>query len=157
MKVINGNLFTEFSEGRLDAIAHVTNCKQVMGSGVALQVKKLYPYAYKAYMRAAPVLGNISFAGVEGKRGKIVFNLNAQYNYGNDGRRHLNYEAFYKCLNDLRNEFGFIDKEFSDFSIDTLGIPYKMGCDRAGGNWNIVTAMIDEVLSPVVNVVAVKL
>jgi hypothetical protein len=30
-------------------------------------------------------------------------------------------------------------------NLKTIGVPYKMGCDRAGGDWHIVEAMLQSV------------
>jgi hypothetical protein len=82
--------------------------------------------------------------------GKEVYNLHAQEFYGH-GKRHLNYEALYVCLEELREQLAIS-------GIDTLGVPYNMGCDRAGGNWNVVEAMINAVFQDTdISVFAIKL
>ena len=45
LKIINGNIF----DGNEDIICHQTNCLGIMGGGIALQVKKLYPNVYNEY------------------------------------------------------------------------------------------------------------
>jgi hypothetical protein len=67
-----------------------------------------------------------------------VINLVAQRGYG-QGIRHLDYEALYKCLEKARCTIEYIDpnREWR------VGIPHKMGSDRAGGNWGgVVLAMV---------------
>lgn len=138
MKVINGDLFEFIENDSVDAIAHVCNCQGVMGSGVAKIVKERYPVAFRAYKQYERdhtlTLGSVSFAR---HLDKCVFNLHAQDFYGGD-KRHLDYEGFYKCLEEL--------KRLSDtLNVKSIAIPYMMGCDRAGGDWNIVCAMIGKV------------
>lgn len=142
MKYKEGNLLRAFRE--VDAIAHVTNCQGVMGSGVALQIKEKFPEAYEVYLKqynglrekGLDMLGQISYTKIS-LLNEYVFNLSAQREYGKD-KRHLNYEALYQCLQRMRFNA-------QDFGIKNIGIPYLMGCDRAGGDWDIVSAMIDSV------------
>lgn len=144
MEYREGNLLRAFRY--VDAIAHVTNCQGVMGSGVALQIKEKFPEAYEAYRKHyedskrhnATLLGDISFANTRSfLTDEYVFNLNAQDFYGTD-KRHLNYEAFYRCL--IKMKAVCIQNK-----ICHIGVPFKMGADRAGGDWNIITAMIESV------------
>lgn len=140
-----GDLFTRFSHAyefdfNYTAIAHVCNCQGVMGSGIALAIKTYYPEAYDAYKKFETVnqgitLGTISVADVFPS--KEVYNLHAQEFYGQGGR-YLNYEALYICLEQMKCHL-------SISKIKRVGIPYNMGCDRAGGNWNVVESMINAV------------
>jgi hypothetical protein len=112
---------------------HVCNDVGVMGSGIALEVKNRLPDAYRAYRAGGlyPLqVGTISAS-------ENVINLVAQRGYG-QGIRHLDYEALYKCLEKARGTLEYIDpgREWR------VGIPYKMGSDRAGGNWGVVLAMV---------------
>ena len=119
-------------------IAHQVNCQKVMGSGLALQIKNKYPIVFDRY-KTFPIngenpLGQSQFIKVE--ENKYVVNMFAQYFYGVD-KRQTNYEAFYSCLEQIKNT---INKK------DTIGFPKFIGCDRGGGNWNIIYTMIKEVL-----------
>ena len=145
-----GNLFDNFENKvspSVDAIAHVCNCQGVMGSGIALQIKQKYPSAYAIYSKNGQYLNEVTYSEVT--HGKYVFNLQAQSNYGR-GERHLNYEALYICLERVA-------KKLHDINISRIGIPYLMGCDRAGGSWQIVEAMVDKVFGDFgIEVLAVK-
>lgn len=157
MKVKTGCLFKAFEEQEIDSLAHVTNCQGVMGSGVALGVKQRYPAAYDAYRKVAKAgageltLGNLTWGKhTFAEKDQFIFNLSAQRYYGNGGRL-LNYEAFYNCMNDVR----FCMKAFG---FKNLGVPYNIGCDRAGGSWKIVSAMIEEIFDNTeISVTAYKL
>ena len=61
----------------------------------------------------------------------------AQNDFGYDGRRYTSYDAFWICLNRLRETLP---------AGSTIGFPYLIGCDRGGANWNVIEAMIKEVL-----------
>lgn len=50
------------------------------------------------------------------------------------GKRHLNYGALAECLFEIYAEFP---------ASKVIGIPFKMGADRAGGDWNIVLELVE--------------
>lgn len=147
--IINADLFDAFEdkiEGVNDivAIMHVCNCQGVMGSGIAAGIKEKYPAAHEAYIKFGRknhlTLGTVSFASIKiNGTDKYIFNLHAQDWYGY-GERHLNYEALYQTL----------EKAAATCSLQglkgSIAVPFKMGSDRAGGDWNIVKAMLDSVL-----------
>jgi O-acetyl-ADP-ribose deacetylase (regulator of RNase III) len=144
---LTGDLLEAFRELNIDVIAHCCNCQGVMGSGIALQIKEQFPEAFAAYSNAMKLmhgerwsLGTISMAQIPSASGKIVVNLHAQYHYGT-GERHLDYEALYVSLEKTRNMM-------LDSGLTTIGVPMLMGCDRAGGAWPIVEAMLKEVFNP---------
>ena len=78
------------------------------------------------------ILGTVSLALIDDD--KAIFNLHSQNLYGR-GSRFLNYEALYEALDAVR------------FSLEEtptiIGIPFRMGSDRAGGDWRIVEKMIE--------------
>jgi O-acetyl-ADP-ribose deacetylase (regulator of RNase III) len=138
IKHVKGDLLDYYERGEIDVLGHVCNCQNVMSSGVALQIKNKYPYAYKAYVEYDTVygleLGTVSW-GFDGD--KAIANLHAQDDYGR-GRRQLDYEAFYKCLEEVKGMM--LHKKYK-----TVGFPYLIGSDRAGGDFRIVLAMIEVV------------
>lgn len=138
IKRVKGDLFDYFERGECDTVAHCCNCQGVMGSGIALTVRNKYNCAYKAYKdhesRNGLKLGTISseFVGTD----KLIINLHAQGNYGYDGFRYVNYEALYDSLFKACREMIAAGHKI-------IGVPYKMACDRAGGDWRIVEAMLN--------------
>jgi len=143
-----GDAVQALLDKEVDYLLHVANCQGVMGSGIALQIKKKVPEAYRSYKtheeyNNGVVLGKISSGG-------NVVNLHAQEFYGKGGR-HLDYEALATCLEQT-------NKCLSKFPRSTkVAIPYKMGSDRAGGDWNIVVAMVDNILTSVDNIYCYKI
>jgi O-acetyl-ADP-ribose deacetylase (regulator of RNase III) len=129
-----GNLLTIFKEGGLDAIAHCCNGQGVMGSGIALSIKTDWPDAYEAYKLYEKFFG-LTLGTVSDSSN--VFNLHAQHLYGvkDGGDRFVDYEALYQCLEVVRTEM-------VEAGFKRLGVPYKMAADRAGGDWNVIEAMI---------------
>lgn len=54
-------------------------------------------------------------------------------------KRFTDYEAFYCSLVSLKDFM-------KNAGITSVAFPYNIGCDRGGGNWNIIRTMIEEVL-----------
>lgn len=141
IKYVVGDLIKYFDAGECDTIAHCCNCQGVMGSGIALTIKNKYKAAYDAYKdhehrNGRLQLGTISseFVDVD----KLIINLHAQSRYGYDGFRYVDYEALYDSLSQAK-------RMMIASKHKTLGVPYKMACDRAGGDWRIVEAMLNVV------------
>lgn len=134
IEIIDGCLLDAFDRGDVNVIGHCCNAQGKMNSGIAKSIRERYPHAYNRYIsfynQCGLDVGDIIGASIgwESDR-KIIFNLIGQEYYGYDGKKYLSDEGFKKCLAlmSLRVK-----------SSDTIGFPYLMGCDRAGGDFNIV-------------------
>jgi hypothetical protein len=61
----------------------------------------------------------------------------SQRSYGYDGKCYTSYKAFRFILNELKK----------DISTDcTIGFPKGIGCGLGGGNWAVISKMIEEIL-----------
>lgn len=139
IKFVKGNAVSALIDGDIDVLLHVCNNKGVMGSGIALEIKNRVPDAFSSYKQFMHPLGTVSVGVHEfgdemftHYRGK-VFNMIAQDGYGS-GKRFLNYGALADCLKAVASH--------RSYSGDKIGLPYKMGADRAGGDWEIVLEMV---------------
>lgn len=141
IEYVEGDLIQMAKEGHFNAIAHGCNCFHVFGSGVAAQIKESFPEAYSADKNTVwgdrSKLGNYSNNSALTQTGGVfrIYNLYTQFNYGKTGR-HLDYEALAKALEKLN----FLVRADLPF-----GIP-KIGCGLAGGDWKIVSTMIESIL-----------
>lgn len=133
-KIINGDLL----KADADVIIHQVNCQGRMGSGVARQIRKKYPNVFSEYRKICretkdkeSLLGQVLC--VNTPDGKVIANMFAQLNYGYDGGLYTDYTAFYKCLESIN----------AKFEGKKVALPYKIGCDRGGADWNIVSHMIE--------------
>jgi O-acetyl-ADP-ribose deacetylase (regulator of RNase III) len=164
IETIKGNLLDFPQHHTLDPdryiginnIAHSCNCQNVMGGGIAKQIKSRYPQAYEAdtevHMRKeydtldeyTRLLGQYSKAevGLEGGRQGRVYNLYTQSAYGTHERQ-VNYEYFWKALKEMQEDLLFIQHETGQRQI--LGLPHGISCGLAGGNWKIIKEMIDDI------------
>lgn len=147
IEVIEKDLLT-VEEG---IIAHQVNCQGVMGSGVALGVKRKFPEAYSVYRNrcfkhegpTSGLLGKVDLVRV--RPGLKIANVYAQDFFGGSvGQRHTDYMALaygIRLLNEgVKYELEYGDPESFDFP--TLYVPYLMGCDRGGGNWEPYSAIL---------------
>jgi O-acetyl-ADP-ribose deacetylase (regulator of RNase III) len=138
MKIIKGDLLA--APQRL--ICHQVNCQGAMGSGVAKQIKDRYPYAYEKYKKLCSLQEQkISLLGtcqiIEYNNKRAIANLFGQWNYGYDGSRYTKYVALAAALGEAFREASvWYDKE--------IALPYKIGCDRGGADWNLVSIFIGE-------------
>lgn len=134
-----GDIFIGVKEG---IIVHGCNMQGKMGGGIALQVKNLYPEAYRAYREAYErgelVLGSITTAEVAPN--KIIVNAVTQEHYGwATRRRFVDYRAMRECFEKV-NELAL--KRNLDVHFPLIG------AGLANGNWDIISTIIDETLHP---------
>lgn len=136
LKEIEGNLL-DFPEG-INVLIHGANCLNVMGSGIAVQIKQRYPEAFDADTNAAKTSSNKLgyFSGAKVADDKYIINLYSQQKTGSG--RQVNYEAIYAGLERLKK---VLDQKNQKF---ILGFP-QIGCGLAGGDWNVVKPMITSV------------
>jgi len=135
-------------KGDVDIIAHQVNCQGVMGSGVARQIRDKFPDAYRYYRNMceqvpdkAKLLGAAQFVGVEKHPGRYitVANLFAQLTFGYNRKLYTSYDALRESLQRLRRYAKSTD-------ANRIGMPYRIGCDRGGGEWEVVYQIICEEL-----------
>ena len=150
----NGNIL----DSGADIICHQVNCQGKMNSGVAKAIRQKWPKVYTEYKAKCDyeeatindifcgcenppidssecLLGDIQVVLID--ENKAVINMFAQQYYGYDKKRYTSYDAFWNCLWKIKR---YINPE------KTIAFPYNIGCVRGGANWNIIYAMIVEVL-----------
>ena len=144
IKIIDGNLL-DFPNG-IDFIAHSCNTHNVMGGGIARQIKDRYPNAYSAdchaMMNNDNQLGWYSFAVTDATQNKGIYNIYTQDKIG--GNRAVNYEAFYVALNKVADHIEWKMKHEDEEKI--LGLPWGISCGLAGGSWGVIFSMINNIL-----------
>ena len=120
-----------------DIIGHQTNCKGVMGKGIAKTVKEKYPNVFDAYRDYCNTieepLGTVQIIESDDK---YIANIFGQYSFSNTSRM-TDYDALGKALTDL--------KEYCIENKLSVALPYKIGCVNAGGDWTIVEKLIHHI------------
>ena len=140
-------------ESDCDYICHQVNCRGKMNSGIAKSIREKWPTVYNNYMikyndviaaadHPSNMLGDIQIVALfdnfyTADNKQYVINMFAQDGYGHDGRRYTSYDAFWNCLNLIKNTIPKGSK---------IGFPGFIGCVRGGANWNVIYEMISEVL-----------
>ena len=144
-----GNLVDALLGGEVDYITHCCNAQGVMGSGIAKEIRERIPEAYVEYMfnynMSKRFSGPNDFLG-EVNCGGNVLNIIGQEYYGMDKKRYVNYGALAAGFGKLAVCVEQLEDKYCDGV--TIGIPYKMASDRAGGDWNIVLELIQYLVVP---------
>lgn len=142
------------TNNRYQMFAHGANCQATMNSGIARDVKSRIPELYHADLDYHINVGNnyqklgkfsmVTYEDDGQAPHKMAFNLYTQLHYGTE-RRHFNYGAFVESLRSA------IDEAVRQKCYDTNNclnntlnviIP-KIGCGLGGGDWNIVSEIIE--------------
>lgn len=125
-------------ESGAGVVAHGCNCKGGFGSGVAGAVTQKYPYVRANYidkfMHDGWTLGEVQLVEIEDNR--YIANCATQNNYLPRGVCHADYVAIKTCMEKVKN-----------FAIEnnlTVAIP-KIGAGLAGGDWNKIEGILNEV------------
>ena len=134
-------------ESNVDYICHQVNCRGVMGSGIAKQIRQKFPEVYRVYRERYEdavcvldttdrMLGSADIVQIPGSSQHVV-NMYAQQGYGYNGKCYTSYKAFKFILQELKK----------DIPTDcTIGFPKGIGCGLGGGDWTVISKMIEEIL-----------
>ena len=139
MKELHGDLIQLAQDGEFDVIVHGCNCFCTMGAGIAKSIKQHFPAAYKvdcATRKGDPKkLGTVSIAYGEIRLPDepTVVNGYTQYKYGKGVQ--VSYPAVRKVFKKVKELFQGL----------RIGYP-KIGAGLAGGDWDVISAIIDEEL-----------
>ena len=159
IEVREGNVVDALLNKEVDYIMHVVNCRGKMASGVAKEIRNRVPDVYKVYMehhnsvgsKANTELGSCSHT-------EEVYNLHAQEYYGYDGKRYLNYGALAKSFSQACDSIYHKQEREHTLRKDlVVGIPFKMGSDRAGADFDIVCEILEGLKSYNMTIIAYKL
>ena len=139
MKVIQGDLIKSALAKTFDVIIHGCNCQCTMGGGIAKIIKDVFPEAYEADLKTPKglkqKLGTISFATVLRNEHEItIVNGYTQYDHKGSGVL-ADYEAIRSVMRHVKDRF----------TGKKIGYP-KIGAGLAGGDWNVISKIIDEEL-----------
>ena len=118
-----------------EVVVHGCNCFKAMGAGIARQVREQCPNAYKADQDTLwgdkTKLGSFTVAV---DNGMMVFNAYTQYRYTRD-KVDVDYDAVHSALTEICQNTP---------QYDVIAMP-KIGCGLAGGDWKIVSQILEDV------------
>jgi len=144
-------------------IGHQVNCIGVMGGGLALQIRRMYPYAYEQYHQfyesgdlklgvvlTVAVENDLCIANMAAQDGitdfkkilnkmvedNVVIDLDSGVSVFAQSGVATDYDALTKCLRTVAELSRKLDLP--------LYLPFRLGCGLAGGDWKIVRKLIEE-------------
>ena len=140
---VKGNLL----DSDCDYICHQVNCQGRMNSGIARQIRERWPEVYEKYLRehefwtvqmgrSMSPLGNIDIVRINNSNQRVI-NMYTQPGYGYDGKRYTSYDAFERAL-DLIRAYILDDAK--------IGFPKNIGCGLGGGDWTVISGLIEKIL-----------
>lgn len=130
-------------------IVHVCNDIGAWGAGFVMALSKKWSEPEAEYRRWYAIgdesflpfkLGTVQPVFVGGNT--LVINMIAQHETIKTNSKPLDYEALFKCLKDVRPYALFGDVTEGSASVH---MP-RIGCGLAGGNWEVVEAIIEKTL-----------
>lgn len=132
-------------------IPHVCNNIGVFGGGFSGSISNEFPIVRENFylLGKKTKLGYVQFISVlkntQNHNSLIVANMIAQNGtIGKDNSRPLNYEYLVKCMTDVRNYSENL-KQSSEQNVE-IHCP-KFGSGLAGGNWNLIEYLIEDIWS----------
>ncbi len=137
-------------------IIHGCNAKGAFGSGFAGAIKAKHPFAYQGYMRVHKemglTLGTINWAQTDDLS---IGNAITQADYGRDGKLYVSYEAIRAVMRSL-NAAATEGIPYGRFrhGFDRVAMP-KIGAALGGGDWSVISRIIEEELKDAAPIVYV--
>jgi O-acetyl-ADP-ribose deacetylase (regulator of RNase III) len=140
IEYIRGDLFST----SIRTIVHGCNAQGVMGAGIGAVIREQYPEAYKLYkdiynsatdkhLSSLP-LGAVYYSE---SRDKVILHAITQQFFGRDKQRYVSYDAVSDAM-----------KRINSMSITEIAMP-KIGAGLAGGDWTVISAIIESELKTV--------
>ena len=137
----SGDIVELARKGEFSHVIHGANCVSTMNSGVAKQIKQVFPGAYDVDKndKRTPLekIGDFSYWRSEDKKLTII-NAYTQYDYGTDYRR-VEYGSIKRAFEGIfsHRRFTHLDK------VATV----KIGAGLGGGNWDIISTIIEDIIN----------
>lgn len=135
MKTVKGDLLVLAKEGKFDIILHGCNCHNVMGAGIAKQIRDEFPDAWLADQQTLKgdknKLGHYSI-GMGGRL--VIINAYTQYDTASRaGEDMFDYRACHEVLTKISERFGKW----------RIGLP-MIGMGLAGGDSSRIMSMLED-------------
>lgn len=115
-------------------ILHQVNCKGVMGAGFALVIRRKFPDCYSGYRKYCRENNNLlGKVYIYENDDYIILNMFSQDDYGIN-KIQTDYNAMEIALKYIRELYPY----------EIITAPYKIGCGLAGGDWDIVSKLLEK-------------
>lgn len=130
-----GNILQE----QTDAIINTVNCVGIMGRGIALQFKQMYPENFKAYKQACDK-GEVEPGKMFIYNSGLLFNPKYIINFPT--KRHWKGKS---RIQDIKSGLVALKDDIINYKIKSIAIP-PLGCGLGGLNWDEIKPIIEQVL-----------
>ena len=122
-------------------IAHGCNAQGVQGKGVAKQVKEKWPNVYEIYNLRFRTFGLAlgEIIPVQTPDGKLILNCITQNLFRKTGDNNLVFVDYVA----IRKVFELINDKVFDWDATEVAMP-RIGAGLGGGDWNIISNIIEE-------------
>lgn len=140
IRYLKGDALTPRGDDPRILVHVVNNRSKTWGGGFARHVAKSYPDAQKDFRVWANIEGNqvLGQAHVYGHADRMrLISMVAQRGFGQSSEPRISYPALEECLHAVRVAAEAINA--------TVHMP-RIGCGQAGGNWDVVSELIDDTL-----------
>lgn len=150
IRYIEGSIFDRNTR----VVVHGCNAQGKFAKGFAEEVRRRHPEAYERYISTFEAdglePGSVMWSQA---RGRLVGNMITQRYYGKDGARYVDYDAFRSCMRHVNEAArdGVRSSEFPD-GFRSVCMPL-VGTGLAGGDWSILSRIVEEELVDVAPVV----
>lgn len=120
-------------------IVHGCNCQGAMGSGVAKAIRAKWPVAYERYKEYEGAYGLRlgCLVPVQISDDLIILNALTQEHYGGGGYRYVSYDAVEECF---KKVIGWARGNKMPVNFPLIG------AGLGGGDWEIISTIIDRTL-----------
>lgn len=132
LEFLEGDVIEALKNKEIDVLMHCCNAQGVMGSGIAKSIKEQFPSVFNRYHEYCQKNKDVLGTAITENR---IINLIAQENYGR-GRRQVHYGNFTKALR-------YAAHSIYTANLKTIGVPYKIASDRAGGDWEVIKELLE--------------
>lgn len=150
IEYVNGDLFKNLNVGKNILIPHCVNDIGAWGAGFVIPLAKAFPISREEYLKASNnneiYLGKVQYVDCTPKNSKtnkiIVANMCAQHNTISVGnKKPVKYAALTKCMEDIALK---MEESIRFYKVFEIYCP-KFCSGLAGGNWDFIEELIDEI------------
>lgn len=134
IRYVAGNLL----DSPAQTLVNTVNCVGVMGKGIALEFKRLYPAMYKEYAAMCErheVLPGVPYC--HSSSGRQIVNFPTKDHWRAKSR-----------LEDVERGLRLLRENYRDWNITSIAMP-PLGCGNGGLEWGAVKPLIERYLSDV--------
>lgn len=122
-------------------VVHGCNAQGVMGSGFAKELRSRYPDAYTEYrntfLNKGLALGDV--VCYIPTVNLVIANAITQVNYGYDGKKYVSYDAIDTAFTEIEDMASTLVQYQHSVEVH---FPL-LGAGLAGGNWDVISQIID--------------